>query len=582
MIAISAGIGHSLALRSDGTVYGWGLNSSGQLGVGNTNNSGLPVQMLKGESGDSEDHLEGFNTTDYIQHVVGISAGEDHSLVLVRIEETSATGSGIRTEVYAMGNNSMGQLGIWSRDNGTSNYVPRRVRGPVDTITGKPQPDKLGSTGEGTDEDIIVQVLAAQRRSYAITQTGKTYGWGNNFRNALNVMDETTSYTQAALDDSSFILPTLMVDMGNIRTLAVGYDYSINWGSDRYPNYRTYFNGAYVKEDGTVWAWGYGRDYAFGTTEGYEHLYPVRVGAQDMNLLVTDWVYVDAAQHGLGTGVVRINEGETVYIHLSDLKNQYLSGFNLYDRNGKSDLTSVDQLEAVVMDERVLTATLDTTSQVVAFKPTGEMGSTAVALTYRDGEETYVLTLNIYVRRLESAKSSDAEQRTESDVAVPMISTQASHSIALKADGTVWTWGYGYTGQSGDGTNNSYTFPSPVLAPEEEDRLICDTCGVTFNSGSVGDNCQIDTCAGHLEVNYFHNIVAVAAGGSGINNAFNLALDADGNVWAWGNDSNIVPGGKAAYLPKKVDFSRSYNEDNTQIELYTPFIVAISAGANHA
>ena len=158
-----------------------------------------------------------------------------------------------------------------------------------------------------------------------------------------------------------------------------------------------------------------------------------------MNLLVTDWVYVDAAQHGLGTGVVRINEGETVYIHLSDLKNQYLSGFNLYDRNGKSDLTSVDQLEAVVMDERVLTATLDTTSQVVAFKPTGEMGSTAVALTYRDGEETYVLTLNIYVRRLESAKRSDADARPEWDVAVPTSSTQARHSIPLEADGTVWT-----------------------------------------------------------------------------------------------------------------------------------------------
>ena len=36
VVAIAAGNDHSLALKSDGTVWAWGNNSYGQLGVGST------------------------------------------------------------------------------------------------------------------------------------------------------------------------------------------------------------------------------------------------------------------------------------------------------------------------------------------------------------------------------------------------------------------------------------------------------------------------------------------------------------------------------------------------------------------
>ncbi len=42
---IAAGLTHSLALRIDGTLWGWGANSNGQVGNGSTVNVGAPVQI---------------------------------------------------------------------------------------------------------------------------------------------------------------------------------------------------------------------------------------------------------------------------------------------------------------------------------------------------------------------------------------------------------------------------------------------------------------------------------------------------------------------------------------------------------
>jgi alpha-tubulin suppressor-like RCC1 family protein len=42
---ITSGLAHSLALRTDGTLYGWGANSNGQVGNGSTVNVGAPTQI---------------------------------------------------------------------------------------------------------------------------------------------------------------------------------------------------------------------------------------------------------------------------------------------------------------------------------------------------------------------------------------------------------------------------------------------------------------------------------------------------------------------------------------------------------
>ena len=64
MVAIAGGGDHSLALKSDGTVWAWGWNGYGQLGDGSTTNRLTPVPV-SGLTG-----------------VVAIAGGDYHSLAL--------------------------------------------------------------------------------------------------------------------------------------------------------------------------------------------------------------------------------------------------------------------------------------------------------------------------------------------------------------------------------------------------------------------------------------------------------------------------------------------------------------------
>jgi len=78
MVAVSAGGNHSLALRSDGTVWSWGSNEQGQLGDGRDGvgaNSNNPVRVVTAA-------LDGDGGQLALSGVTAIGAGRDHSLAL--------------------------------------------------------------------------------------------------------------------------------------------------------------------------------------------------------------------------------------------------------------------------------------------------------------------------------------------------------------------------------------------------------------------------------------------------------------------------------------------------------------------
>ena len=132
-VAVSAGVGHSLALRNDGAIFAWGLNLEGQLGIGNNVTKVTPVRV----------------TT--LSNVVAIAAGGAHSLAV------KADGS-----IWAWGGNLLGQIGDGSA---TQRRVPVRV----------------------TTLSNITAVEAGTTHSLALRSDGTVWSWGGNTSGQLGI-----------------------------------------------------------------------------------------------------------------------------------------------------------------------------------------------------------------------------------------------------------------------------------------------------------------------------------------------------------------------------------------------------------
>ncbi|MES2737132.1 MAG: choice-of-anchor D domain-containing protein [Verrucomicrobiota bacterium] len=138
IVSVATGSSHTLALATDGRVYAWGLNSSGQLGDGSATARTSPVAVDVGVSS----ALNG-------KVVVAIAAGSAHSLAL--------TNEG---KVYAWGAAASGALG----DNQTASNRTRAVA-------------VLDGAISFTSKQ-IVEIAAGTTYSMALDSTGKVYTWG--------------------------------------------------------------------------------------------------------------------------------------------------------------------------------------------------------------------------------------------------------------------------------------------------------------------------------------------------------------------------------------------------------------------
>jgi alpha-tubulin suppressor-like RCC1 family protein len=126
---VSIGYGHSIGIKTDGSIWGWGLNTYGQVGDGSVTNRTSPVQVNAGSW-------------------IDISAGTHHKLA-VKSDGT----------LWGWGYNTYGQVGDGTTTNRTS---------PVQVAI--------------TD---VVRCYAGHQNSLALKSDGTLWGWGSRCGNGL-------------------------------------------------------------------------------------------------------------------------------------------------------------------------------------------------------------------------------------------------------------------------------------------------------------------------------------------------------------------------------------------------------------
>ena len=262
--SVSTGGGHTLAIKTDGSLWAWGSNLFGQLGEG-----------ASGGNRNSPGRVGMDNNW------AAVSAGNAHSLA-------------IRTDgsLWVWGRNSWGELGDGTT---TDRYAPVRI---------------------GTDYN-WGSVSAGSMHSLAIRKDGSLWAWGENTNNQLG--DGTTAQRNAPVrigmdntwasvsagdnhslatrtDGSLWVWGWKFWGLGNGTTTAsqparIGTD--SNWATVSAGGSR---HSLAIRKDGSLWAWGGNWDGELGDGTTTERPTPFRIGTDN------NWATVSAgSRHSLAT-----------------------------------------------------------------------------------------------------------------------------------------------------------------------------------------------------------------------------------------------------------------------------------------
>jgi alpha-tubulin suppressor-like RCC1 family protein len=207
---VSAGCGHSLAIRTNGTAWAWGCNGCGRLGDDTTTDRSSPVSVVGGFS-------------DWCQ----ISAGCAHSLA-VRTNGTA----------WAWGNNAQGRLGDG-------------------TVTTRSSP--VSVVGGFSD---WCQVSAGGSHSLAVRTNGTAWAWGLGTCGRLG--DNTTTSRISPVSVVGGFTDWCQISAGDAHSLG-------------------------LRTNGTLWAWGFNGQGRLGDGTVTSRLSPVSVVGG-----FSDWCQISA------------------------------------------------------------------------------------------------------------------------------------------------------------------------------------------------------------------------------------------------------------------------------------------------
>jgi alpha-tubulin suppressor-like RCC1 family protein len=554
--------GYVAALDKNGDVYTWGINTWGNLGDGTTVRNSLPAKVANLPKitdistsyrttyvVDEEGNVYGFGDNGYGQ--IGNNTTTQSSVpvkVIGHMKNVVQIGNGANQntvlksngEVWSWGYNANGELG----DGTTAN---------------KAYPVHTEKINDAAILENIIYIHSASNTVHAITTDNTVLGWGY-------------STTYGAVGDAATTnrtLPVLVKNVGNVvaedgqnvlRDIVEikGIQYAIiarnkqgdvfTWGNnangelgDGTTTHKTYptlmntsivTNGALTIGNGTI--------YQFVVSNNGE-IYGT--GSNSNNQLTEKITSQITTLAQIGT---EIKSDKDSLIMQKDNEEEIEIGYNPYFSLINDTVIPKLDLSIYSSNETVATAEIvEGSTNKISIKSI-ENGTAYVRITDNNTNAAIVVSVKVT-----DFVNVDAE---------PQIAMGENHTVALRADGTVWAAGQNNYGQLGNGTNVASSEFVQVQTKNEEDELVPLENIVQIDAGqhftlaltkdgnvyAWGYNGNYELGQGNTTnsnialkvkgldgIGYLENIVQVAAGSNQ-----SLALDKDGVVWGWAENNN--------------------------------------------
>jgi len=537
---VACGSDHTVALKTDGTLWIWGRNNYGQLGLGtNRTNSSTPTQL-----GTDTDWTE-------------ISGGEWHSLAKKTNNSVWFVGACYGTQVsslHLVGGTSQwktmaagaytdygikmdGTLWTWGQNNG--NYTNLTQMGTASNWSKVSTSHKThallintsgdlwsvgyntyGQLGDGTvnyatlpvlisNSNDWSQVVAGNYYSLALKTNQSFWGWGHNthcqFGNGKN-----KDVLQPVVSAIGWEMATSSTASYNSHTLA-------------------------IKENGSLWGWGTNNDGQLGDYTSINHVIPNQVGTD------TTWATVSNGFHFS----IGIKDDGSLWGWGRNSRGQLGLGSGIGTKITPTRVgTDTTWMKVACGSEFVLALKTDSTLWAWGYNFNGPIGNGTSGAT-----ATVFTPIQIGV------------DTTWADIAAGY-----EHSLALKADSTLWSWGYDLYGQLGRAGSN-YT-PAQV-GSNKWFEIACggfhslairaDSTLWAFGRnlyGQLGDNSTSNRVA--------PTSIAPSKKWSNIEGGYehSVAIDDQDSLWGWGRNSVGQLGDSASYVTASSVYAPTKSNSN--------------------